>query len=119
MRSEHELDLSMGSAARDTHVFLGMCRAAGVPEPETEYRFDATRRFRFDFAWPLHRLALEIEGGIWSRSKRGHAHPLNVLRDIEKGNLAVMRGWRVLRNTPQQLSEALAAVMTLLVAPPR
>jgi hypothetical protein len=41
-------------------------KAAGIPDPEREYRFDAKRRWRFDFCWPEQRLASEVEGGTWS-----------------------------------------------------
>ena len=37
-------------------------RAAGLPEPEREYRFHEKRRYRADFAWPDHRLLVEGEG---------------------------------------------------------
>lgn len=38
---------------------------AGRYEPEfvREHRFHPTRRWRFDFAWPDEKVALEVEGG--------------------------------------------------------
>jgi hypothetical protein len=41
-------------------------RAVGLPVPIREHRFAPPRRWRFDYAWPAHRLALEIEGGTWT-----------------------------------------------------
>jgi hypothetical protein len=38
-------------------------RAAGIIPPEREYVFAEGRRFRFDFAWPRQRLAVEVDGG--------------------------------------------------------
>ena len=32
--------------------------------PEREFRF-CERRWRFDFAWPSHKVAVEIDGGIF------------------------------------------------------
>ena len=37
----------------------------GLPDPVAEHRVLATRRFRFDFAWPEHMVALEVEGGFF------------------------------------------------------
>lgn len=34
-------------------------KAAKLPAPEREYRFDPERRWRFDFAWPDQMLAVE------------------------------------------------------------
>ncbi len=56
-----------------------------------EYRFHPTRMWRFDFAWPQIKLAVEIEG-------RGrHQSFVGFNKDIEKYNEAVRLGWRVLR----------------------
>jgi very-short-patch-repair endonuclease len=42
-----------------------------------------------------------MEGGA-------HSLPSNIERDIEKGNAAVMDGWRVLRFTPQMVKSGAA-----------
>lgn len=80
------------------------CKVAGLPIPEREYRFHPTRRWRFDLAWPsdLFRLALEVDGGMYS-ARSGHRSYTGVLRDIEKINAATLLGWRVLRCTPAQV----------------
>src|ERR1700727_1595622 len=77
------------------------CRAHGL-DPEREYRFALPRRFRFDFAWPDHKLAGEIEGGTWiaGRDSRGGGYE----KDLEKYNVAVLAGWRVLRYTTQMVN---------------
>lgn len=67
----------------------------------TEYRFHPTRRWRFDYALPSERIAIEQEGGIWTRGR--HLTPKGFLRDMEKYNAATARGWRVLRFSPEQL----------------
>jgi very-short-patch-repair endonuclease len=69
--------------------------AAGLPEPEREYQFLEDRKFRFDFAWLRHKVALEVEGGIWIGG--GHSSGTGVERDMEKYNLAQINGWTVLR----------------------
>jgi hypothetical protein len=65
--------------------------AAGIPEPDREHMFHAGRRWRFDFAWPEVKLAVEIEG-------RGrHQNVVGFRKDAEKYNTAIALGWRVLR----------------------
>jgi hypothetical protein len=70
----------------------------GLPAPTTEHRFHATRRWRFDYAWPEHRIALEVEGGVWTGGR--HTRGAGFLGDMEKYNAAGEQGWRVFRVTP-------------------
>lgn len=72
-----------------------------MPEPVREHRFHPTRLWRFDFAWPEHRVALEIEGGIWTGG--GHTRGRGYREDMEKYNEAALHGWLVLRFTPKQI----------------
>jgi very-short-patch-repair endonuclease len=56
------------------------------------------RQFRFDFAFPARRVAVELEGGIFLRNRnKGHASPKELLASMEKNNAAMLQGWRVLR----------------------
>lgn len=74
-----------------------------APRPEAEYRFDSYRRFRFDFAWPKRRVAVEIDGGAYSGGR--HVRAAGFERDLEKHNLAQAAKWSVFRITPQQLEK--------------
>jgi hypothetical protein len=89
------------SDARAKVIMLDLCRAAGLPVPVGEYRFHPGRRWQFDYAWPDYKLALELEGGIWTQG--AHAHPLNIERDIEKYTEAAILGWRILRVQPADI----------------
>lgn len=71
-----------------------MLREAGI-DFEREHRFHPPRRFRFDFAIVEHKIAIEHDGGVWSGGR--HVRGKGFLRDLEKLNLAVLDGWRVLR----------------------
>lgn len=82
-------------------VFHEMLRQATIPPPVPEYRFDLTRRWRFDFAFPREKVALEVEGGVWTRGR--HLRGLGFLKDIEKYNRAAVLGWRLIRCTPATL----------------
>lgn len=76
-------------------------RTMGLPAPTTEHKFHETRRWRFDYAWPCRRVALEVEGGVWTRGR--HTRPMGFMNDCEKYNNAGALGWIVLRVTPQNL----------------
>lgn len=71
------------------------------PSWVAEYRFHATRRWRFDFARPDIKLAIEIDGGVWTGGR--HSRGAGQVKDMEKGNAAIMEGWQVLHFTPQQV----------------
>ena len=76
-------------------IFAMQLDAVGLDGYVREYQAIPGRRFRFDFCWVKERLAVEIQGGTYSRG--AHARPLGIKRDYEKGNLAVQFGWRVLQ----------------------
>lgn len=79
-----------------------------LPKPVAEHRFAAPRKWRFDFAWPPHKVALEVEGGIWVNG--AHTRGKHFLSDIEKYNRASELGWRVVRCTPQTIMTGMASV---------
>ncbi len=53
------------------------------------------RRFRLDFADPIHKIGIEIQGGVWAPGKQGHNWGLGIEKDHEKLNLCIIHGWRV------------------------
>ena len=67
---------------------------------EREFRFDPDRRWRFDFAWPSEKVAVELNGGVWNGG--GHIRPGGYEKDIEKYRAATLQGWRVLVYTAKQ-----------------
>lgn len=85
-------------------------RAKGLPTPVTEFEAIQGRKLRWDFAWlnldgPNWQgmgLLLEIQGSIWK--KGGHNTGTGMLRDMEKNNLAVLEGWRVLYVAPEHIA---------------
>lgn len=89
--------------------------AAGLPAPEREYRFAPPRRWRFDYAWPDYRLAVEYEG-IYQSAKSRHLTLKGYENDCEKYNAATVAGWRVLRFTAEMVSDgrALSALEALI-----
>lgn len=72
-----------------------------IPTPEREHRFHPTRDWRFDFAWPALKVAVEVEGGTWVTGR--HSRGSGFAKDAEKYNAAVGLGWFVLRYTTDML----------------
>lgn len=73
-------------------------RLMTLPTPVAEHRFDPKRKWRFDLAWPQWKIAIEVDGAIWSQGR--HTRGSGFLKDQEKLNAATLQGWRVLRTTP-------------------
>jgi hypothetical protein len=84
--------------------FTSLCQSALHVECVKEYRFHPTRLWRFDYAIPEHKIALEVEGGVWTGGR--HTSPKGFLGDIEKYNAATLLGWRLFRTTPDKLVSA-------------
>jgi very-short-patch-repair endonuclease len=83
---------------------------------EREYRFNPERRWRFDFAWPNPKVAVEIDGGIYQALPGRHNRGAGMEKDNEKLNWAVSRGWKPLRFGPNAIKsgEAPGVVETTL-----
>lgn len=89
-------------SALNSRIFLTLLKENKLPRPEAEYRFDKTRRWRFDWAWPKEKIACEQEGGIWTTHSR-HTRGSGFVKDMEKYNKAALLGWKVLRYSPSQM----------------
>lgn len=70
-----------------------------IPPFVREYQFHPERDWRTDFAWPDHRLAVEIEGGSWIYGRHNRATGFH--EDMDKYNALAILGWHLLRFTPQ------------------
>lgn len=70
-----------------------------LPQPVREYKFHPIRKWRFDFAWPKIKLAVEIDGGTFGGTKMlgNHAIGKRYQEDCIKSNAAQLDGWAVLR----------------------
>ncbi len=104
-------------------IFAALLRANGLPTPMTELRFASPRRWRFDYAFQHaafgnRQVAVEVEGGAFTRGR--HTRGKGFIADMEKYNEAALRGWIVLRVTPQQLCtlETVALIKRALLFTP-
>ena len=82
-------------------------------EIETEFRFHTIRRFRFDYAIPNIKLAIEYEGIVSAKSR--HSSVKGYTTDCEKYNLAVLNGWKVLRYTALNITQLALDIECLLL----
>ena len=76
--------------------------ASFFPRPVREFAFHPTRKWRFDFAWPEYKIAVECEGGAWSGGR--HTRGAGFIADCEKYNAAALAGWRVFRFTGEMIN---------------
>ncbi|MEW6507202.1 MAG: DUF559 domain-containing protein [Bacteroidota bacterium] len=70
---------------------------------QREYKFHPTRKWRFDFALPNQKVAIEFEGGVFLPKAR-HTSMVGYSKDVEKYREAVLLGWKVLRYTAKDLA---------------
>jgi very-short-patch-repair endonuclease len=94
---------------RASHLGLDLqCRFAELTIPVAEYRFHPTRKWRFDFAWPTERLAVEVNGGAFASGGGRHTRGAGFRSDAEKLSEAAILGWRVIHVLPEQIRNGLA-----------
>lgn len=96
-----------GGQAND--LFAWQLQALKLPAPQREWVFGPPRKYRFDFAWPVRLIAVEINGGVWKPGGGAHSRPANILRDFQKLNLAATLGWRVWQYTTDEVRIGFAA----------
>jgi len=86
---------------------------------EREWRVSPKRRFRFDFAIPKIKVAIEIEGGTWVNRRvkkksgeevtvQGGAHNSGTgyIKDVKKYNISQYKGWSLFRFTGEMINTA-------------
>lgn len=84
-----------------TDVFTTICKTDLHVVCVKEFKFHPVRKWRFDYAIPEHKIALEVEGGVWTGGR--HTSSVGFMKDMEKYNTATLMGWRVFRTTPDEL----------------
>lgn len=79
--------------------FMRLIQRHQLPNPVREYQFHPVRKWRFDFAWPQIKVAVEIDGGTFGGVKMlgNHAIGKRYQQDCIKSNAAQLEGWVVLR----------------------
>lgn len=83
-------------------VFFSLLDSVSIPRPIPEYKFNPSRQWKFDYAFPEQMIAIEVEGGIFTGGR--HSRGAGMKEDMEKYNAAAINGWRILRVIPTELS---------------
>lgn len=89
-------------------------------KPKKEYLFTDEAKWRFDFAWPQFKVAVEIQG-FGANSYGRHQRAAGVTEDNRKCNKAAELGWIVLRydtaylGSRERVSEAVAQVLNVIM----
>jgi hypothetical protein len=89
-------------------LLLNRLERAGLPTGEAQFRIVPARRWKWDRAWPSHRVAADVQGGIYSRRGDGHNRPSKIENDCRKAAAAAALGWRVLPITEKMIREGVA-----------
>ena len=109
-RSEPRTSIFGPGAESELEMILANRLAiAGLPPGERQYRFDPRRRFRFDMAWPALKVAVEVQGGIWSGGR--HARGSGIAAECHKFSLAAALGWRCLPVTREMIEDGTAVTL--------
>jgi hypothetical protein len=104
-------------AAPKSDIFTIICKTDLHVDVVKELKFHPKRLWRFDYAIPEYKIAIEVEGGAFKKrqykdKKTGesittiggrHNSAVGFLNDMEKYNSAAILGWRVFRVTPETL----------------
>ena len=79
----------MASSYLEDAFLFWLRQTEGIPNWIAEYRFHPDRQWRFDFAWPLEKVAVEIEGLLFDGKAR-HQTVSGFLGDAEKYEAALV-----------------------------
>ena len=82
-------------------IVFAVWKKAGLPQAVAEHVFCAGRKWRFDFAFPKERVAVEVQGGVFTGGR--HTRGAALVAEYEKWRAAAMLGWRILPCVPQQI----------------
>jgi very-short-patch-repair endonuclease len=81
---------------------------------DRQWRFAPPRRWRFDLACPVEKVAIEIHGQTWANGRHNRGYGMQ--GDFEKNNAAVLDGWRVLYFTGDDIQKRLPQAIETIVA---
>lgn len=96
MKAKPHQKKKSGKGSKAKGEILLMLQLVGIPF-EQEYKFHPERKWRFDFAIPSKKIAIEYEGLMSDKSR--HTTVQGFSNDSEKYNQAQLLGWKVLRYT--------------------
>lgn len=90
---------------------LAIALVGRAPLPVPEYEFALPRKWRWDFAWPGLKLAVEIQGGTKIRGGGRHNRHGGLEGDAEKLSMGAVLGWRVIIGTGDMVRDGRLLVL--------
>ena len=114
-------DKAPKTGSKGEETFALHLKLTGLPTPVREYRFSqlTNRLWRFDFAWPELRIAVEIEGLTHYGKNADGSHKIGRHQtsagfqgDLDKYNQAAIERWQVLRFSQHQVKSGDAIQIT-------
>lgn len=95
-------------------VFLDALVEHGVPSGHSEFYVapGTLHGWRFDICYPIQRLAIELQGGTWTRGR--HSRGSGQTSDYTKHNYATRRGWRIIYFTSDMFKRDRSACIDLV-----
>lgn len=78
--------------------------------PEFRFLLPPAPDYRFDYAIAIGpdnrilKIAIEVDGGIYSKGNSGHSSGKGIARDMDKATHAALNGWTLIRVTPVNLN---------------
>jgi very-short-patch-repair endonuclease len=97
------LCLSVGDLKEKTYIRVKHNASCPLVGFSAEYRFHPARKYRLDWADPIHKIAVEAHGSVWKQGR--HTRGQGFLNDREKMNLAQSMGWRVIEVSTEQVTD--------------
>lgn len=69
--------------------------------PSERHEYAKPRNWRCDFAWPDRKLAIEVEGGLFTQGR--HTRGSGFTKDLEKYNAITEAGWTLFRVSRREI----------------
>ena len=93
-------------------LFESQLLGAEITGYQKEFLF-CFRAWRFDFAWPKQKIAIELEGAVHANGR--HTRGTGFEEDCHKYNTALMYGWKVIRATRAHVNKGMALAWVRLL----
>lgn len=118
-----KMGLDVPKRSKQTHKdfespLVEQCIRIGLPAPDVQFRPTSTRRHRWDLAWPVSKLLVDVQGSVFSQGR--HTSGTGYREDCRKMGIAVCLGYRCLWVTTDMVTsgEAVSLIETALSVAP-